>query len=353
MPHPTLQERIVPFQAGDGMALRLVNVRGAHEPTRGPVVLVHGAGVRASIFRAPVPVTVVDYLVAQGWDVWLLDWRASIEVAPNPWTLDQAAVHDHPRAIRTILAETGADTVKALVHCQGSCSFVMSVVAGLVPEVDTVVSNAVSLHPVVPVGSRVKLAALLPMVGMITDYIDPRWGDHAPTLAARAIVLGARLTHHACDNGACRMVSFTYGSGDPALWRHENLSDATHEWIRHEFGAVPVSFFRQMAACVRAGRLVRTGDFPSLPGDFAAQPPRTEARFALIAGERNQCFLPESQVATYDWLNRDRKNHHALHVLPGYSHLDVFLGSQAARDVFPLIHTELAKPTHARQPAHA
>lgn len=353
MPHPPLQERLVPFRAGDGMALHLVNVRGPREPVRGPVVLVHGAGVRANIFRAPVAVTVVDYLVAEGWDVWLLNWRASIEHAPNRWTLDQAAVHDHPFAIRTILAETGAETVKALVHCQGSCSFVMSVVAGLVPEVDTVVSNAVSLHPIVPAGSRVKLAALLPMVGLVTDYIDPRWGEHAPTLAAKAIALGARLTHSACESGACRMVSFTYGSGDPALWRHENLSDETHAWIGGEFGAVPISFFQQMAACVRAGRLVRTGDFPALPADFTAQSPRTDARFALLAGARNQCFLPESQVATYDWLNRHHKDRHALHLLHGYSHLDVFLGTHAARDVFPLIHAELAKPTHARQPAHA
>ena len=89
-------ERVVPFLAGDGRSLNLHHVRGAQEPTKGPVVLVHGAGVRANIFRAPVAPTLVDALVADGYDVWLENWRASIDVEPSEWTLDQAAVHDHP-----------------------------------------------------------------------------------------------------------------------------------------------------------------------------------------------------------------------------------------------------------------
>ena len=40
------QERTVPFTAGDGMALNLINVRGSAAPSKGPVILVHGAGVR-------------------------------------------------------------------------------------------------------------------------------------------------------------------------------------------------------------------------------------------------------------------------------------------------------------------
>jgi len=46
-------ERVVPFTAGDGMELNLVNVTGRRPPARGPVLLVHGAGVRANIYRAP------------------------------------------------------------------------------------------------------------------------------------------------------------------------------------------------------------------------------------------------------------------------------------------------------------
>ena len=83
----------------------------------------------------------------RGYDVWLENWRASIDLAPNEWTLDQAAVHDHPDAVRKVVEETGADELKAVIHCQGSTSFMMSAVAGLVPEVKTIVTNAVIAAP--------------------------------------------------------------------------------------------------------------------------------------------------------------------------------------------------------------
>ena len=92
-------ERVVGFTAGDGMELNLINVTGKRPPARGPVLLVHGAGVRANIYRAPTRRTLVDVLVERGYDVWLENWRGSIDMPPNPWTLDQAAVFDHPAAL--------------------------------------------------------------------------------------------------------------------------------------------------------------------------------------------------------------------------------------------------------------
>jgi len=140
----------------------------------------------------------------------------------------------------------------------------------------------------------------------------------------------------------CRMVSFTYGAGRPALWSHSTLDDATHEWIRGEFGEVPVSFFAQMEACVRAGHLVSVSRRPGLPEDFTAEAPRTDARFVLLAGEDNLSFLPESQQRTWEWLREHRPDgRDTLHRLPGYGHLDVFLGKHAARDVHGLILAEL------------
>ena len=140
-------DEVIPFTAGDGVELNLIHVRGEHAPTKGPVLLVHGAGVRANIFRAPSGRTLVDVLLDEGWDVWLENWRASIDIPRRRWTLDDAAVHDHPVAVRTVLEHTKADEVRAVIHCQGSTSFMMSAVSGLVPDVSVVVSNAVSLAP--------------------------------------------------------------------------------------------------------------------------------------------------------------------------------------------------------------
>jgi hypothetical protein len=333
---------VVPFTAGDGMPLNLHHVRGPHQPSRGPVLLVHGAGVRADIFRAPEEVNIVDALVAEGWDVWLENWRASIDLPPNPWTLDEAAVHDHPRAVRTVLDSTGASTLKAVIHCQGSSSFALAAVSGLLPEVDTIVSNAMSLHPVVPAFSRFKISRVAPLLASSLPYVDPHWGAKRPRrLIERAMVGFVDTTHPECDNRVCKMVSFTYGTGRPALWSHENLSAVTHSWLRTEFGPVPMTFFHQMAASVRRGRLATTGTVPGLPIDPVSGPPRTDARFVLFAGADNRCFLPASQQRTFDYLDRYRPGVHKLRVIPGYGHLDVFMGRYAARDTIPLIVSEL------------
>ncbi len=285
----------------------------------------------------------MDYLIDDGYDVWLENWRASIDLPPNPWTLDQAAVYDHPEAVKRVVAETGCDRIQAIVHCQGSTSFFLSAIAGLTPQVKTIVSNAVALHPVVPRLSAFKLRYGVRSIQYITEYMNPQWGVRAPTVAAKLVDLLVKLTHHECENAVCKHVSFTYGAGFPSLWRHENLSPETHDWIRQEFAACSIAFFLQMERSVRAGRLVPVDGHSELPRDVLAAPPLTEARIALFAGEANQCFLPESQIRTFQYLDSLHKNFHSLHVLPGYSHLDVFLGENAAKDVFPLILGELNK----------
>jgi hypothetical protein len=219
----------------------------------------------------------------------------------------------------------------------------MSAVAGLVPEVKTIVANAVTLHPVIPRPSRIKIKYLVPIVAKLTPYMNPQWALDAPTATAKALALMIRITHHECDNAVCKAASFTYGTGFPTLWRHENLNEATHEWVKQEFAHVPLSFFLQMARCVEAGRLLAVEGRPELPRDFTAQAPQTDARFALFAGRRNVCFLPESQERTFEFLEERQAGRHRLVELPEYGHLDVFMGKRAARDVFPLMLEELAR----------
>jgi alpha/beta hydrolase fold len=343
MPDATADE-VMPFVAGDGRAGSLVHVvrtraggASAGAPERGPVLLVHGAGVRANIFRAPVPVTVVDALLDDGFDVWLENWRASIDLRPSQWTLDQAAVFDHPAAVRTVLEHTGRDRLKALVHCQGSTSFLMAATAGLLPEVTTIVSNAVALHPVIPPLARWKLDWFHRPVRALTRYLDPHWGVEAPDAIAAAITAWVCLVHRECANTVCRIASFTYGVGHPTLWSHALLNDATHEWVESEFGPVPLSFFYQMTHCVNAGHLVAVDRFSELPDSFGVGAPRTDADITLLAGEQNRCYLPESQQRTFDYLTASGQGRYALHMVPRYGHLDMFMGKDAARDVFPVI----------------
>lgn len=116
----------------------------------------------------------VQYLIDHGYDVWMENWRASIDFEKNLWTCDQAAAYDHPAAVETVCAATGPEQIKAVIHCQGSTTFMMSAVAGLIPQVTTIVTNGVSLHPIVPAWSAFKLNVAVPTLKMVTDYLNPQ-----------------------------------------------------------------------------------------------------------------------------------------------------------------------------------
>lgn len=335
------------FTAKDGFKCNLKHLITTQFPTKGPVLLVHGAGVRADIFNPPTPHNLISALSAEGYDVWLENWRGSIDLTPNEWNLDQVALYDHPAAIKKIVDITGAHEIKAIIHCQGSTSFMISAVLGLVPEVKVIISNAVSLHPVVPKFSLFKINLVLPVIKLITKYLNPQWGLHAPDLFPKLLKMLVNISHWENDTLVGKFVSFIYGSGFPALWRLENLDQATKEWIQYEFAAVPVSFFDHIKKCIKHKALTPIMNKATLPHSYVSYPPKTEARFILFGGEKNQCFKPQSQVNTFNYLNNLQPDFHKLYILKGYSHLDVFFGKDAYKDVFPLMIKELNKKTHA------
>jgi pimeloyl-ACP methyl ester carboxylesterase len=337
-------DELFALETADGVPCNVIHVQGPEPPTKGPVLLVHGVGVRTEIWRPPTPYTLVEALVDGGYDVWMETWRSSMDVPHNTWTLDQAAVLDHPVAVRKVLDETGAESIQAITHCQGSTSFLMAACAGLLPQVRTIVASAVGLHPVVTPVTKFKLDYVVPIVSHVVGYLDPRWGERgAPWVLPKLVTAYSKASRRHCDNGVCKVASFMFGSGDPTLWTHEQLSPETHEWTKGEFGPAPLTFFRQIAKCVDVGHLISVEGRPELPASFVAQAPQTDARFSFITGGRNNCFVPESQQRTFDWFERREPGRHSLHIVPGYGHLDVFVGERADRDWHPIILGELNK----------
>jgi hypothetical protein len=340
---PGLRRRILAVRTEDDRDLTIHNIRSEAEPTAGPVLLQHGTGVRANLFYgSPMPRSIVDVLVAEGYDVWLGNWRGSIDLPECDYTLDEVARFDHPALIATVLRETGAQTLKAIVHCQGSTSFALACAGGLVPEVTDVVSNAVSFHVDVPRLSKLKLQALVPVLAFGYKGLDPQWTLRPTALRARLLAAGARAIRRECDEPVCQMANFTYGVGGNVLWDHANIDPPTHRWITREFGWVPITFFQQISRCAAAGHLLAASGFDEIPEDVVASAPRNRPRWTFLAGSANRCFLPRSQERSFAWLDSLEPGRHALVGLPGYTHLDVFFGRDAERDVFGHIVGALA-----------
>lgn len=332
---------IIDFNAFDGFPLNLWHFKSEVPPVKGPVLLVHGAGVRANIFNSPTEKNIIQVLAEDGYDVWLENWRASIDLEPNEWDLDVVARNDHPAAVKKIVELTGYDEIKAIIHCQGSTSFMISVSLGLVPQVKTIISNAVSLHPVVPKWSVFKLKFLVPIVQTLFDYLNPQWGLEAPTLKTKILRKLVKVTHPEKDTMVGKFVSFTYGSGFPALWLLKNLNKETMEWIQQEFAEVPLSFFRHIRSCINKGVLVPKNKSKGI--SYASEDFKPNARIVLFSGVKNLCFLPDSQKNTFEYLERLDPGVHRLYLLEEYSHLDVFFGKNSHKDVFPLMVDELNK----------
>jgi len=174
---PALRRRILEVVTRDKRVLTLhhLGARDGSPPHRGPVLLAHGTGTRAELFYgAPLPVTLADVLVQAGYDVFVENWRGSIDLPPCQYTLDEVARFDHPAFVARVRAETGAETVKAVVHCQGSTSFSLALAAGLLPEVTDVVSAAVSIHVAVPRRSRLRMRVLVPLMRPGFPGLDPQ-----------------------------------------------------------------------------------------------------------------------------------------------------------------------------------
>jgi hypothetical protein len=341
-----LERELVPFAVPDlAFGLNLHHIRRSGTSAHGdPVLLVHGSGVRAEMFYGqPSGVTIVDDLLAHGYDVWVESWRSSIDFPANSYTLDHAAMLDHPAAVGAVLERTGADTLRAVVHCQGSISFMMSVTAGYIPmrALSHVVSSAVSLFFEVPGATWLKQRTMLPLVRLFGTGGDPQWGIRPQTPAGATLAWLSRHTERPCGNVPCQIANYLFGSGWDVLHRHENLDDDVHAWSARELGYTPFSLIAQVAESCRQGHIVPSATGPDgTPPSYLRPLPPAATRFTFIAGDHNRMFKPVGQQRAAEFL-RASGLEAEFTVLEGYGHLDTFWGRNAAADVNPIIRAAL------------
>jgi cholesterol oxidase len=108
------------FDTLDGVRLRLSRFRGG---AKGPVILSPGFGTSALAYTLDTTETnFPEYLFEHGYDVWVLDYRASpaLPSAGTQFSLDDIARYDYPAAVDTVRAATGRESVQIMAHCVGS-----------------------------------------------------------------------------------------------------------------------------------------------------------------------------------------------------------------------------------------
>ncbi|PHR19861.1 MAG: hypothetical protein COA41_06830 [Sphingopyxis sp.] len=331
---------------GDGVNIGLTRYRGG---ARGPLVLAPGFSVRASSFATPtVDENLTESLVAQGYDVWLFDYRASADSGndsehPPEFTIDDIARHDWPAAIATIRSVTGADSVQALAHCVGSMSLLMGIGAGWVTHVRSIIASQLTLHPVTDWLNYMKadlgVADMLGEISVLDGHIDFVSQGTDTDYEIDAIAYQMPVPEgQACKNPTCRRVFGVFGPS----WDHRQLGHDTHLALGSMFSRVSLSPFKQLQKIMHKGLAVNADGKPVYTDDGAAR--RLTLPISFLSGATNQIFYPESGQRTRVWLSEHNgKSLYRQRIIPDYGHMDLFIGRNAHRDVTPWILEELER----------
>ena len=163
-------------ETADHVHIRLTRYQGG---SKGPVILAHGLGVSSKIFSMDtIETNALEFLFERGYDVWLLDFRASVDLptAKTQFSADDIAKYDFPAAVDKVLELTGADDVQFLVHCFGATAWTIALLGGFLDpaKVRSTVVSQVSTDMVVPLATKIKSGASRPHFppghwGRVTD----------------------------------------------------------------------------------------------------------------------------------------------------------------------------------------
>jgi cholesterol oxidase len=322
----------------DGTEVRLTRYRFGD---KGPLVLAPGYGNAARAFTIDtVPKNWVQYLGEHGWDVWLFDYRASPDLPSSftQFTVDDIAMRDWPAAIDTVRRETGQDTVQAMGHCVGGLSLFMAMGGGM-QGLRSATFSSLAGHPIPTPGNQARAWArlatvfkLLGIKGLNTDYDPGTWDGKVIERMMRLVPF-----RHVYDHPVARRIYFVYGD----VYDYENINQPTMEQaVPSFFGNGNITFFEHISLMIRASE-ARTATGQNAYWSNL-EPFKVPINF--ITGEHNKMFVPKGLQRSYDTLRKAHGPQNYSHaVIKDYAHLDLWLGQNAERDVWPTALAELEK----------
>ena len=325
------------FNTADEAELRLIRYQGG---AKGPVVLAPGFGTSTLAFSTTtVETNLPELLFEAGYDVWLFDYRSSPElpVSSTQYTLDDIIARDWPAAIDRIVASSGAGDVQVVAHCVGSGTVLTSLMTGL-ERVRSVVASQFTPYVDFSTKTQLKAGTHLPSVlnimgveGLDPDCNQKNW-EHR--LADK--ILEHYPTWERCNLTTCHRILFLYGE----VFKHSQLNDDTHLQVHKMFGNATMAAFEHLSEIIVQRRMVNhKGEDVYLPNLGEIKCP-----VAFIHGEDNRFIMPSGSARTFEELKRlNGAKRYTRHMIPGYAHMDCFIGKNAHRDVFPVILSELEK----------
>ncbi|UJR79070.1 alpha/beta hydrolase [Sandaracinus amylolyticus] len=306
-----------------GMVRKRVVAEGT--TTRGTVILIHGFGQNRYTWHSSRR-SFANYLAREGWDVFNVDLRGHGRSrrfgAPRPKVMYEYIEEDVPAFVREAIALSGHDEVFLVGHSMG----------GLISYAVGSTSMREHVRGLVTIGSPYRFGQGSALLMLLRDAAAAiGWTglfDSNPALPVRFV--GKHLQKRAAlwDN---RILPLPIRGWVPGGVEKEVLDEYLSKTFEHTSLAVALDIFK---AGSRQG-------FKSLDGmiDYSAAFEMLDRPLLVIAGTEDQLAPPESVKPAYEGSKSHDKTYRAWPL----GHLDLVMGREATRTVWPMVRDWLAR----------
>lgn len=386
----TAPNRSFNIVASDGVCTKMHMWNATHVPKdKNGVVdlfMIPGASVDHQIFALPtIPYNAINYFTRAGYRVFVTVHRiGQLMVAERDYTtyktrLDIQACLKHIRKLNYeeyADKETDKEKVKkyqppkiyTIAHCMGSVAFASGLLDGTIPSswVRGVTCSQVFMNPIWNTMNMIKATAGPVPLDKLYRTLAGSWfscsTSREDSLVQRLLNQALRFMpderREICNSASCHRISLTFGR----CWNHKNLNEATHRQIDRFFGGVNMTLLHLLMRMGAAGTAM--GDHP-LYEVLTTRENIARLRgvpFLLFVGRDNAVLSPESTEKTYEILcdtfgtragglangvQGEGGPHdgdgieYRRRVVPGYGHLDCWMGRNAWKDVYPFVREEV------------
>lgn len=316
---------------------------------RPPILMVPGASVDEQIYSLPtIQTNAVQYFLSEGHDVYVVVLRVGrTPLAQRGYTAYDARL-DVQAAVEHIYNKHDPDTqtkMYVVCHCLGAVATSMGLLDGTLPPsrmIGLCASQVFFAQKFGTVNAGKAATTLLPRIYQaVAGSWFPTvtsWTRLTTTLVQRALDQALRFypvgpADELCSSTVCHRSSLAFGR----LWTHGNLNRATHSRLGSFVGGIHM---HTLAHLMRMG----TGS-GALDNDFENLV--TESNLLrlqglpilFISGSKNVVYDPECTNTSYDMLReRFGTDVYQRRVIPGYGHLDLWMGVNSFRDVYPVVN---------------
>ncbi|EFX05792.1 glucose-methanol-choline oxidoreductase [Grosmannia clavigera kw1407] len=332
--------------------------------------MVPGAAVDQQIFATPtIPFNAVNYFNRAGYRVFVTVPRiGQVKEAEKGWTtydarLDIRACLEHIRREygggKTGGDETGQPSpIYTIAHCMGSVALSTGLLDGTIPAswLLGLSCSQVFMNPIWATSNMAKArAGPVPMDRVYRLLAGPWFSCSTSTedsLVQRTLNQALRLISasrraETCSSASCHRVSLVFGR----CWNHANMNEATHRQIDRFFGGVHMRMLQLLMRQGSQGHVMTNAPYFAILDTPANVARLRGLPIFLFVGSDNVVLSPLATETTYEVLcdtfgGDAAEAQYGRRVIPGYGHLDCWMGRQAWRDVYPVVRAEVDRVVH-------